>query len=36
MIKKVLVTNGLPRSGKDTFAEFVSAYIPTNIRVLTR
>ena len=29
MIKKVLVTNGLPRSGKDTFAEFVSAYIPT-------
>ena len=29
MIKKVLVTNGLPRSGKDTFAAFVSAYIPT-------
>ena len=29
MIKKVLVTNGLPRSGKDTFASFVSAYIPT-------
>ena len=29
MIKKVLVTNGLPRSGKDTFASFVGAYIPT-------
>lgn len=29
MIKKVLVTNGLPRSGKDTFAAFVGAYIPT-------
>ena len=29
MIKKVLVTNGLPRSGKDTFASFVGEYIPT-------
>lgn len=29
MLKKVLVTNGLPRSGKDTFAEFVGMYIPT-------
>ena len=29
MIKKVLVTNGLPRSGKDTFAAFVGDYIPT-------
>ena len=29
MLKKVLITNGYPRSGKDTFANFVKAFVPT-------